>query len=204
MTTYIALLKGINVGGHRRIAMADLKAALGEAGFDNVRTVLASGNVVLETPAAPAAALERRLETALSDALGVTTDFMVRDADEWSAMIAANPFPDVAEREPGRLLVLVMKTRPDQAKTEAYLATYDGPERVEFVGREIFIHYPDGQGASRLALPRLGNGTGRNWSTVMKTGRARRRLGAVVLPSASRAPAGRAARTGRRHRRERA
>jgi len=168
VTTYIALLKGINVGGNRRIAMADLKAALGEAGFENVRTVLASGNVVLEAPSTDAAELERRLETALADALEVTTDFMVRDADEWSAMIAANPFPDIAEREPGRLLVLVMKTRPDLAKAEAYLATYDGPERVEFVGREVFIHYPGGQGASRLAITRFGNGTGRNWSTVMK------------------------------------
>jgi uncharacterized protein (DUF1697 family) len=168
VTAYVALLKGINVGGNRRIAMADLKTALADAGFEDVRTVLASGNVVLKTSPTDGATLERRLETVLEDALGVTTDFMVRDADEWAATIAANPFPDAAEREPGRLIVLFLKTRPDLAKTEAYLATYAGPERVEFVGREAFIHYPDGQGASRLALPRLGNGTGRNWSTVMK------------------------------------
>ena len=168
MTAYIALLKGINVGGNRRIAMADLKSALGEAGFEDVRTVLASGNVVLEAAPTATSALESRLETVLADALGVTTDFMVRDAAEWAAMIQANPFPDVAERDPGRLLVLVMKTRPDAAKAKVYLESYDGPERVEFVGREVFIHYPDGQGTSRLAITRFGNGTGRNWNTVLK------------------------------------
>lgn len=164
----MALLKGINVGGHRRIAMADLRVALTDAGFDDVRTVLASGNVVLEAPKTETADLETRLEAALAGALGVTTHFMVRDAAEWSAMIAANPFPDEAEREPGRLLVLVMKTLLDQSKATAYLDSYDGPERIEILGREVFIHYLDGQGTSALSLPRLGNGTARNWNTVTR------------------------------------
>ena len=168
MPSYVALLKGINVGGNRRIAMADLKTALTEAGFEAVRTVLASGNVVLDASPTDPAELERRLEAALADALDVTTDFMVRDANAWSAMIAANPFPDVAEREPGRLLVLVMKTAIDRPKVTAYLDSYVGPEDVELVGREIFIHYPEGQGNSRLSIPRLGNGTARNWNTVIR------------------------------------
>jgi uncharacterized protein (DUF1697 family) len=168
VTSYVALLKGINVGGHRRIAMADLKRALTEAGFDDVRTLLASGNVVLETPRADPAVLEARLASETASRLGVTTDYMVRDAAAWATIIAANPFPDVAAREPGRLLVVVMQTKPDEAKVLAYLDGYDGPERVSIVDREIFIHYPDGQGQSRLSIARFGNGTARNWNTVLK------------------------------------
>ncbi len=168
MTTYIALLKGVNVGGNRLLPMADLRVALTQAGYDDVRTVLASGNVVLDAPATAPNTLEASLERTIAAALGVRTDVMVRDADAWASILAANPFPDAAEREPGRLLVVVMKTPPDRTKAYAYLDTYDGPERVEFVGREVFIHYPDGQGASKLAIPRLGNGTARNWNTMLK------------------------------------
>ncbi len=168
MTTYIALLKGINVGDNRRLAMADLKAALTDAGFDDVRTILASGNVVLDVPQTDPAALEAQLSSETSSRLGVFTDYMVRDADQWRAMIEANPFPDAAEREPGHLLVVVTKTEVDETKAKAYLESYGGPERVVIIGREVFIHYPDGQGTSRLSIPRLGNGTARNWNTVTR------------------------------------
>ncbi len=168
MTTYIALLKGVNVGGNRMVPMAELRAALTERGYENVRTLLASGNVVLDTPTIQTATLESRLEADLQAAMGVTTHFMVRDAAEWAAILAANPFPQVAESDPGHLLVMVMKTEPDGPRARAYLDAYEGPETVAFAGREIFIHYPDGQGASRLALPKLGNGTARNWNTMRK------------------------------------
>lgn len=168
MTTHIALLKGVNVGGHRMVPMADLRVALTKAGYGDVRTVLATGNIVLETPEIDATILESNLEHDLQAALGVTAAVIVRPASEWDAILAANPFPDVAEREPGRLLVVVMKAPPDLAKATTYLDTYQGPERVEFVGREVFIHYPDGQGASRLSIPRLGNGTARNWNTMRR------------------------------------
>lgn len=168
MTTHIALLKGVNVGGHRMVPMADLRVALTTAGYGDVRTVLGTGNIVLETPEIDAAILESNLERDLQAALGITTDVMVRAPSEWAAILVANPFPDVAEREPGRLLVVVMRAPPDLAKATAYLETHQGPERVEFVGREVFIHYPDGQGASRLSIPRLGNGTARNWNTMQK------------------------------------
>ena len=168
MRTYIALLKGINVGGNRRLPMADLKAALTDAGFADVRTILASGNVVLDAPETDPASLESRLASATTSRLGVTTDYMVRDANQWRAMIGANPFPDAAEREPKHLLVVVMKTEVTDPKALAYLETYEGPERVAIVGREIFIYYPDGQGTSRLSIPRLGNGTARNLNTVAR------------------------------------
>jgi len=168
VTTYIALLKGINVGGNRRLPMADLKEALTQAGFESVRTILASGNVVLDAPRTEPAALEARLEAETTERLGVTTDYMVRDAAAWSALIAANPYPDVAASDPGRLLVVVMKTEPDVTKVRAHLDGFDGPERVSIVGREIFIHFPDGMGSSRLSIPRFGNGTARNWNTVIR------------------------------------
>jgi uncharacterized protein (DUF1697 family) len=168
MISYIALLKGVNVGGNRTVSMADLKAALTKLDYANVRTLLVSGNVVFDAEPTETATLEEKLEKDLASSLGVTTDIMVRDPSEWAAILAANPFPDEAVGEPSRLLVMVMKTRPDHPKATAYLAAYDGPEKVEFVGREIFIFYPGGQGASKLNITKFGIGTARNWNTMQK------------------------------------
>jgi uncharacterized protein (DUF1697 family) len=165
---YIALLRGVNVVGHRLVAMADLQKSLGSLGYRNVRTLLASGNVVFEGRSAETGTLEKKLENDLKQSLGLETAVMVRHPREWKAIIASNPFEKEAATDPSRFLVLVLKEKPPRAAIEATLARHKGPERVQVVGREAFIVYPNGVGKSKLNLKPLGTGTARNWNTVLK------------------------------------
>lgn len=173
MTAAIALLRAVNVGGNNKLAMADLRK-LGETlGFENVRTLLQSGNLVFTTEAAADAALEKALESAARETLGLDTDFIVRTAFEWAAMIEANPFADAAKRDPGHLVVVALKAEPNPASVDALRSTITGPERIEAIGKTLFATYPDGIGRSKLTMPliekKLGTrGTGRNWNTVLK------------------------------------
>jgi uncharacterized protein (DUF1697 family) len=170
----IALLRGVNVGGHRMVAMADLRAAVSEMGFTDVRSLLQSGNLVLRAAGrVGGATLERTLELGIEERLGVRTDFHVRTLAEWEAAIAANPFPAEARRDPGHLLVLFMKEVPAPKAVQTLQATITGSERVRAEGRQAYLVYPDGAGRSRVTNAVLdkhlgGRGTARNWNTVVK------------------------------------
>jgi uncharacterized protein (DUF1697 family) len=173
MTTHVALLRAVNLGPHNAVAMADLRAFLGQLGLLEARTLLQSGNAVFGAGREAPAALERRLETEAIRRLGLTTTFFVRTAKEWRALVAANPFPDEAVRDPGHLLVFCLKAAPAPAAVSALQASISGREVVRAVGRQAYAVYPDGIGRSRLSIAviekALGTrGTGRNWNTVMK------------------------------------
>ena len=172
MTTYVALLRGINVGGNQMLAMADLRAALSGIGFADVRTLLQSGNVVFRAPAQAPARLEARLEKEIGTRAGFTPDFHVRTAEEWRGVVDANPFPQVAKADPGHLLVTFFRAPVDPAKVKALQAAITGPEVARAHGRELYMTYPDGIGRSKAALlvdKTLGaRGTARNWNTVIK------------------------------------
>ena len=103
MNAHVVLLRGVNVGGKRKVSMAELQAALVAVGFADARTLLNSGNVVLRSPFAPAA-LETLLETEAHQRIGLRTDFHVRSAAEWRALIDANPLPDAAACNPSYFL----------------------------------------------------------------------------------------------------
>ena len=163
MPPHIALLRGINVGGHRPVAMADLRAMCEGLGFEEVRTLLASGNLIFES-SKTGAALENLLETTAKKKLGLDTEFITRTAAEWKKVIASNPFPKEAERDPGRLVVMFCK----QPVPKALKITGAKREVLKAKGREIYIVYPDGQGTSKLKLDV--RGTARNWNTVLKLG----------------------------------
>ncbi len=172
----VALLRGINVGGNSKIAMADLRAAVEALGFTGVKTLLQSGNVVLTDPKKrPASALEALLEAETKAKLGVAPDYMVRTPAEWAATIAANPFPKMAKDDPSHLLVYFLKgTAPEAEAITRLNAAIVGPEEVVATGRELFITYPDGIGTSKLSTSAIekalgkNRGTGRNWNTVLK------------------------------------
>ena len=173
MTSYIALLRGVNVGGNKLVAMAELRDLL--AGLDCVdaRTLLQSGNAVFRSAERSAAALEQRLEAEALRRLGLRTTFFVRDADEWAEIIAGNPFHEEAVRDPSHLLVMLFKDSPQAAAVEALRAAVEGPEILHAAARRAYITYPDGIGRSRLTHTlidaKLGTrGTGRNWNTVLK------------------------------------
>ena len=93
MTTYIGLLRAINLGAYNKIKMADLRQLLVDLGLEDPKTLLLSGNVVFGSPSQPPAKLERLLQDATAKQLGVTTDIFVRTAKEWNAIVEANPFP---------------------------------------------------------------------------------------------------------------
>lgn len=169
---WAALLKGVNVGGNRKLPMADLRAAVEALGWRDVRTLLASGNVVFECDESDEAAVVARVEAALA-AIGLKTDVMARDLAAMTAIIAANPFPAAAEARPQHLLVHFHRDPFQTALLDRVPTVYDGPERLHAIGRELFVDYPAGIGESRLhqVTAKLGFPkcvTARNWNTVLK------------------------------------
>lgn len=167
MRTYVALLRAINVAGHQMIAMSALREAIAELGFEDVQTLLQSGNVIFRGRAASTASIEKRLATAFP------TDFFVRTRDEWSAMVARNPFSREAKDDPARLVVMCLRDAPSGDAVAALREAIRGREYLEVHGREAYIVYPDGQGRSKLTNAliekRLATrGTARNWNTVLK------------------------------------
>lgn len=172
MARQIALLRAVNVGGTTKVAMADLRGLFVELGFASPRTLLQTGNVLFDANA-PAAELERLLERETERRLGLRTAYFVRTAAEWAAVVAGNPFPDEAARDPGHLVLMPLKAAPDAAALAALRAAITGPETVGLVGKHLFVYYPDGIGRSKLTIKlteaKLGTqGTGRNWNTVLK------------------------------------
>lgn len=163
MATLVALLRAVNVGGTGKLPMKDLKAMCEEAGFDSVRTYIASGNVVFETADPPERArsvLEARLESYAGREVGV----LIRTAREMADLVEANPFPD----QPGnRVVVLFLDRKPPSDLDRAVTGLAN--EVMRPAAEEVFIHYPEGQGPSRLAFGKaFGLNTARNMNTVAK------------------------------------
>lgn len=174
MSRYIALLRGINVGGRCVVPMAELRAMLTELGMTDPRTVLQSGNAVFDVSGKrDAVNLEKRLARAASERFGRTIDFILRSAAEWTKAIKHNPFGREAKDDPSHTLLMVLKRSPDAAAFKALRGGYDGPESMHLHGRELYLVYPEGIGRSKLTHAKLEKalgcaGTARNWNTVLK------------------------------------
>ncbi len=162
MPTYIALLRAVNVGGTGKLPMAELKALCIDEGFTNVRTYIASGNVVF-TDRQPAskvkAALERRLHAHAGKPVGV----VIRTADELAAVLTANPFPQAA---PNRTVAIFLDDPPPPDTLDRITGRTD--EQVRLGKREVYVAYGAGMGVSRLKIPAAKNGTARNMATIAK------------------------------------
>ncbi|HEX8029848.1 MAG TPA: DUF1697 domain-containing protein [Vicinamibacterales bacterium] len=175
MTTYIAVLRAINLGAYNRIAMADLRAMLEKLGLEEPKTLVLSGNVVFRSAFSSADKIEKLLEAASTKHLKVTTDYFVRSSAEWRAIIDANPFPAEAKSDPGHLLMMCLRDAPSAAAVKALQAAIKGREMVRAKGKSAYFVYPDGVGRSKLTIQviekALGTrGTARNWNTVLKLG----------------------------------
>jgi uncharacterized protein (DUF1697 family) len=190
LTTHIALLRGINVGGHRSVGMTDLRTFLTKLGFDDVRSLLQSGNVVFGSRARTGAELERFLEAESVKQFGIEIDFFVRAPEEWKTMIRQNPFRKEAELDPARLVVMLLKSPPRPEDVIALQEAISGAEIVRAKGRHLYAFYPDGQGRSRLTNAvierKLGRCTGRNWNTVLKLALLSKAGSAKLTPVAPR------------------
>jgi uncharacterized protein (DUF1697 family) len=162
LTRYVALLRAVNVGGTGALPMAKLKAMCVDAGFTGVETYIASGNVVFDSKAAAArvkAELEARLLAHAKKPVGV----MVRTAAEMAGVLAANPF---RETEPKYTYVVFLDARPPRDALDHAVGV--NGEQMALGKREIFIHYANGMGRSRLRIPAAKAGTARNLNTVAK------------------------------------
>jgi uncharacterized protein (DUF1697 family) len=162
VTRYVALLRAVNVGGTGKLPMTDLQAMAEAAGFTQVRTYIASGNLLFHSPLSEAE-VKQRLEAQLAKYAGKPVPVFVRTAAEMAAIVAANPFPEVAG---SRCLVIFL----DSAPPADMLSTVTGiqNERIAPSRREIFIDYGDGMRDSKLKIPAAKAGTGRNINTVAK------------------------------------
>ncbi len=159
---YVALLRGINVGGKGKLAMSDLRDICERTGFDCAKTYIQSGNVAFKS-SLPERQVKAKLEKALTTRMGRPAVALVRTPAELRAAIRRNPFKEAAPRQ---LLVLFLDEAPPKNALDRL--RIPGREKVELAGRELFIHYPDGMGHSKLAHPLFDIGTGRNLNTVEK------------------------------------
>jgi uncharacterized protein (DUF1697 family) len=161
MTTFIALLRAVNVGGMGRLPMKDLSLLCLDLGFKNVRTYIQSGNVVFECGLTEKT-IRARLEKALTEKLGKRADVVVRTATELQSVLEGNPFPHA---EPSKVGVFFQSDRVNEDLLDEVVAL-DG-EEVRLGKREVYIHFPHGMGRSKLKLP-AGVGTIRNINTVAR------------------------------------
>jgi uncharacterized protein (DUF1697 family) len=162
MKAYVALLRAVNVGGTGKLPMAELKAMCEAAGFECVRTYIASGNVVFDAKGSEAqvkAALEAKLEAYAGKKVGV----LVRTPAEMKAVLTNNPFPDKA---PNRTVAIFLDETPPPDALEK--ASGVNGEELRLGRREIYVHYGDGMADSKLKIPAAAAGTARNMNTVAK------------------------------------
>jgi uncharacterized protein (DUF1697 family) len=162
VNTYVALLRAINVGGTGKLAMSDLRQLCQECGFQDARTYIQSGNVVFRSKSAEAA-VKKALERALVDKMGKPVGVLIRTASELGTVVDNNPFPGAA---PNQVLIVFLDEPPPPDSLEA--TVIPGREKLTLRGREIFIHFPEGMGKSKLKVPFQKIGTMRNLNTATK------------------------------------
>src|SRR6476659_7811060 len=170
MPISVVLLRGINVGRHRRVTMADLRASLAGAGYPDVETYVQSGNLLVETRVG-AARLSAAVEGALRADLGLDVDAVVRTGTQLRKVVAANPF--LAEKLPTNALHFgFCKSKPSAAAVRALADRDFGRDRATAAGTEVYLCYPDGQGRSNMSGAAIEKILGvpmtvRNWNVTM-------------------------------------
>jgi uncharacterized protein (DUF1697 family) len=171
-STFIALLRGINVGGGNRLPMADLRAMCADLGWLDAQTYVASGNVLFRATGT-AGGLEEALERTITDRFGLTIATIVRTAPTWASLGASNPFPEASEAQPNGVMLALSKHPPrEEAVHDLQARAMDG-ERVARTGDALWIHYAGGAARSKISPGLLDRSVGspvttRNWRTVLR------------------------------------
>jgi uncharacterized protein (DUF1697 family) len=162
MTKYVALLRAVNVGGTGKLPMTELKSMCQWSGFLNARTYIASGNVVFESKRAEAA-VKAKLERCIAAYAGKPVEVLGRTGPEMAAVLAKNPFKSCPANQ---TVAIFLDEQPpkDALKT----ITGQDEEEVALGAREIYVHYGEGMGRSKLKIPAAKRGTARNMNTVAK------------------------------------
>lgn len=161
MKTYVGLLRGVNLG-KRQLRMDDLKRIASGLGLRSPRTYIASGNLLFQSDKSEDA-LKSMLESAIADHMSANVAVMIRDAGELAGTVKGNPFAD----EPSNCVVAIFLDH-EPAKRALEEARNVEDERMALGSREIYVHYPSGQGRSKLVIPEAVKGTARNMNTIAK------------------------------------
>ncbi len=171
MTTLIALLRGINIGGNNPLPMKELSALLTGMGLRDVQTYIQSGNVVFRCDVKNRAALATKISAAIEAQHGFAPHVLLLDAAELRKAMAGNPYPE-AEADPKSLSLLFLDEAPPHPDLKSLEAIRADSERFKLAGKVFYLHAPEGFGRSRLAARAeklLGvAASGRNWNTVCK------------------------------------
>jgi uncharacterized protein (DUF1697 family) len=165
----VAMLRGINLGPNRRVPMADLRQLLADAGFENVKTYVQSGNIVLSAAAKPAQ-LESDLAAVIEERFGFAVPVVVRSRHQLQEVVDRDPIAGAAD-QPKLYQVTFLAAKPSAAAATRLRELARDPERVAFAGREIYTFHPDGVAGSKLSLAVVSKvlgaaATSRNWTTV--------------------------------------
>ncbi len=173
MPVFVALLRGINLGPHRRMKMETLRSICESLGFEGVRTYVQSGNVVFRSKQAEPASVASRLRKAIGEAVGFEPEVFLRTAADLKLVIDRNPFALREDVSPDKLLVTFLERQPEPGAVSKVSQMRIRPEEFAMVGRELYVFYPDGMGRSKFPAAAISQllkdaGTARNWNTVLK------------------------------------
>lgn len=166
----VSLLRGINVGGHKKIKMADLRELYASLGFRQVRSLLQTGNVVFETDEADMALVKARLEAGIADRFGFAVPLIMRSPAAFKSVFKRHPFTDAQLAEPRKIAVVFLPEAASAKAVETLRQGNPGREFIQADGSELFVFYTDGQARSKLDNSRIERALGlpstaRNWNT---------------------------------------
>jgi uncharacterized protein (DUF1697 family) len=173
MPVVIAMLRGVNVGGHNRMKMDVLRNLCGSLDLRDAQTYVQSGNVVFQTKERNLVSLAKKIREAIEKKIGVAPEVVLRTTSELRAVIANNPFAGVKDIEAGKLLIDFLASDPGDEARKSVLAIKTDPEKLHAQGRELYIYFPNGAGRSKLSWAALEKmlktpGTTRNWNSATK------------------------------------
>ncbi len=173
MPTYVSLLRGINVGGHKKIKMADLRALYESQGFRQTRTLLQSGNAVFRAETSDLAQLKRRLEDGIHERFGFEAQVILRSLAEYRATLDHHAFSAAQLERGNHALILFLSAAPDPVAVEALRANNPGREEISAAGDALYVFYTDGVARSKLDTKRIERAlnlvaTARNWNTCQR------------------------------------
>ena len=173
MTVLISMLRGVNVGGHNKIKMDELRVLYESLKFEDPRTYVQSGNVIFRTREKNSPALAKKIQNAIERKFGFRPEVIVRTTEELRNAITASPFSSQRSLEPGKIVVTFLAGEPGPSAQATLLTLKAYPEELHLKGRELYIYFPDGAGKSKLPWSKVEKlfqttGTARNWNSVTK------------------------------------
>ena len=171
MTVLVALLRGVNLGAHKRMKMEALRQVFRDLELEDPQTYLQSGNVVFKSAERDSGKLTKRIESGIEAAFGFRSDVVLRNKKDMQRVAKANPFADRTGIDPAKLAVVFLAAKPPADAQKTLAALNSTPEELVLKGTELYIYYPDGMGRSKLNAASVDralktSGTARNWNSV--------------------------------------